>query len=327
MSTPNLLTVETPLHDHLSVPYHDFGPTDRPPRLVLVAGLHGNELNGVFVLARLADFLSQVAHKPLQTLRERVVIVPAVNLIGVNLCRRVWPPEQRDINRHFPGHREGASLERLTAALVQLTKSAYYRVDIHSSNRDIEEMPQVRLYEPNDDERATACLFGLPAVIERPTYPLFTTTLLHAWQGLGGENFVIQGGQADGLQMNHCGTLFRALLGFLDRTGIVTGLTLAEEDDHLHYFSFRQAFAVLTQQAGWFVSHREVGQWLQAGDLVGCIYDGFNGMLCREIKAPVAGLLGSLRRQPLLFEGDLIARIFTAAETDIADLTLHSPHQ
>ena len=49
-----LLHMTAPSREDFDVPYHDVGPRDQPPQLALVAGLHGNELNGVFVLARLA---------------------------------------------------------------------------------------------------------------------------------------------------------------------------------------------------------------------------------------------------------------------------------
>lgn len=330
MSTPDLLSIITPLGDSVTIPYHDIGPPQRPPRLALVAGLHGNELNGVFVLARLADFLNSVyaGKRGNQALRERVLVIPAVNTLGVNARSRTWPFDKIDINRLFPGCSEGETAQRIAAATLRVTRQAYYRVDIHTSNLDIEEMPQVRLYDPNDDERATACLFGLPAVIERPSNPIFTTNLVHAWREFGGENFVIQSGQAGNLQNQHCEVLFRALVAFLDRTGIVEGLTLAEDEEDLRYFSLNQTFAMLSEHAGIFVSRLEVGRWIHAGDSIGHIYDGFTGDIRSEVLAPVSGLLSSLRRQPWLFEGDLIARILTLGEFgNQLDVALHGQGQ
>lgn len=330
MPVSTLLEMTAPLRAGFTIPYHDLGPAERVPRLALVGGVHGNELNGVFVLARLADFLSRLhdGERPGQQLRERVLIIPAVNVLGINTRSRTWPFDKIDINRMFPGQESGETTQRIAAAVLQLTRQAYYRVDIHTSNLDIEEMPQIRLYEPNDDERATACLFGLPAVIERPLNAIFTTNLVHAWRRYGGENFVIQCGQAGNLQPLHCEALFRALVAFLDRTGIVSGIELPEDEEHLHYFGLNQVFALLSEQAGIFVSRLEVGRWIRAGDLIGHIYDGFSGALRREVRTPVAGLVSSLRRQPLLFEGDLMARILTPGDSgDRLDQVLHSQGQ
>ena len=89
------------------------------------------------------------------------------------------------------------------------------------------------------------------------------------------------------------------------------GLRLAEPEKDVHYFGPRQTFPLISDHAGWFVSRLEVGQWLQAGDLIGYVYDGFAGEAAREVRTPVAGLLSGIRRQPLLYEGDLVARILT----------------
>lgn len=330
MTTSTLLQMTAPLRGRFTIPYHDFGPPSRPPRLALVAGLHGNELNGVFVLARLADFLKHVeaGSRPGQRLRERVLIIPSVNVLGMHARTRAWPFDKIDINRVFPGHEHGETTQRIAAAVVNATRQAYYRVDIHSSNLDIEELPQVRLYAPNDDERASACLFGLPAIIERPINHIFTTNLVHTWRAYGGENFVIQGGQAGYLQPAHCEVLFRALVAFLDRTGIVEGVTLAAEEEDLRYFGLNQSCVLLSEQAGIFVSRLEVGRWVQTGDLIGHIYDGFSGEIRTEVRAPAAGLVSSLRRQPVLFQGDLMARIMTLNHTsNQIERILHSQGQ
>lgn len=313
MTKPTLLEMTGPLRNGFAIPYHDLGPQERTPRLAVVAGLHGNELNGVFVLSRLAAFLKSIAagERPGQRLHERVILIPAVNVLGINTRSRTWPFGRVDINRRFPGSAGGETAERIAAAVLEITGQAYYRIDVHNSNLDLEEMPQVRLYEPNDDERASACLFGLPAVIERSLDSTVSTTLVHAWREYGGENFVIQAGQAGNLQPPHCEALFRALVAFLDRAGIVEGASLSQDEDDLHYFGRNRSFGIFADQAGIFVSRLEVGRWILAGDRIGHIYDGFTGEIRTEIVAPVSGLLSTVRRQPLLFEGDLMARIQT----------------
>ena len=256
-----LLHMTAPLREDFSIPYHDFGPASQPAKLALVAGLHGNELNGIFVLSRLAECLQRMTdgRQPGQALTARIIVVPAVNVLGVNTRSRRWPFDKTDINRMFPGYDRGETTQRIADAVFQLTQNAYYRVDLHSSNGDFEEVPQVRLYEPSEDERATALLFGLPAVIERTTDSVFTSTLGHAWHACRGESFVIQAGRA--------------------------------------------------------------------GDLIGQVYDAFLGERRAEIRAPVAGLLSGLRRQPLLYQGDLIARMQSRTQIDGASSGVRGQEQ
>lgn len=317
MTTPTLLEMTAPLRDDFAIPYHDLGPIGGSPGLALVAGLHGNELNGIFVLSRLAEFLARVAdgRETSHRLNGRIVIVPAVNVLGVNTRSRRWPFDKTDINRMFPGYDAGETTQRIANAVFQATRAARYRVDVHSSNLDFEELPQVRLYEPTEDERSSALLFGLPAVIERRTDQVFTSTLGHAWRTSGGENFVIQAGRAGDLQLPHCERLFRALMAFLHHTGLVTGIDLATEDQDTHYFGVDRTMSLVSDHAGLFVTHVQVGTWLQAGALIGEVYDGFSGERRAEVRAPASGLLSGIRRQPLLYEGDLIARLQTRTPT------------
>ena len=279
------------------LPRHDIGPRARAPKLALVADAREAELNGIFVLSRLAAFLRgiEAGERRGLHLRERVVIIPAA--------------EGPTGSGGDHGQRRPRVSPATAAAMVELTQTAYYRVNIRPVSPEIEDMPQVCLYAPNDDERASACLFGLPAVIERPLEEAAPSDLVRAWQPCGGENFVIHAGQAGGLQTGHCETLFRALVAFLDRTGIVGGLRPSNEDEDLHYFGLKQIFVVLAEQSGIFSSTLNVGRWIRAGEALGHIYDGFSGEIRARVAAPVAGLLASLRRQPLLCSGGLVAKV------------------
>jgi hypothetical protein len=302
-----------PLRENFAIPYHDLGPPEGRPRVALVGGLHGDETNAVFVLARLAAYLRQIAAGDLAgpRLLQRVLVIPAVNLLGINTRSRAWPFDGTDLNRMFPGYEAGETTQRIAHAVLELTRRAHYRLDLHSSNLVFEEIPQVRLYEPTIDERASALLFGLPMVLERPVNPVYTTTLGAAWRAHGGENFVLQVGQAGSIQPHHCDRLFNALVRFLVGTNTIDGLELAEHEEDIHCFGVRQTLPMIAKRAGIFVSQLQVGRWLQAGDQIGEIYDGFDGVELQAVRTPVAGLLSGLRRQPLLFEGDLIARVQT----------------
>jgi predicted deacylase len=318
-----------PLGERFDVPYHAVGP-DGPPAVALVAGIHGNELNGVFVLSRLAAFLEGVAagRQRAGTLRRPVALVPAVNVLGINTRSRPWPFDRTDINRMFPGYDLGETTQRIAQAVFDLTRPAEYRIDIHSSNLDLEELPQVRLYDATDAEREHAAWFGLPAVVERPANKVFTHTIGHAWRLLGGENYVIQAGQAGYLQHRHCEALFRALVGFLQRCGALEAPDLAEGETDTHHFRVGQGVPLVSDTAGMFVSTLRVGRWVLAGELLGHVYDSFTGRVLEEVRAPVGGLLTAVRRQPLLYQGDMIARIHTRRpRPEGADAHLHTQGQ
>jgi predicted deacylase len=118
MTAPALLRMTAPLREDFEIAYHDIGGREQAPKLALVGGIHGDELNGIFVLSRLANFLRAVdaGRHGNQELTERVVIVPAVNILGVNIGSRRWPFDSTDINRMFPGYDAGETTQRTTAS-------------------------------------------------------------------------------------------------------------------------------------------------------------------------------------------------------------------
>ncbi|MCB1775885.1 MAG: hypothetical protein KDI50_00455 [Candidatus Competibacteraceae bacterium] len=290
------------LRGHQAALHSDMGPPERTPQLALVADLQSNELNGMFVLSRLAAFLRSIeaGERRELHLRERVVIIPNVDALR-SLSDHAWHADP-----------DGCpTTESVHDQVMAITQAAYYRINVRAAHSDLEEMPQVWLYAPNDDERASACLFGLPAVIEQPADSDEAGELARAWRPHRGENFIIHAGQSGNLQTGHCEILFRALVAFLSRTGVVGGLQLVEGEEDLHYFNRRQACDLRAERSGIFASRLEVGRWVRAGEELGQIHDGISGSILARVTAPVAGLLAGLRRQPLLCIGDPIARILT----------------
>lgn len=295
------------------IPYHDIGTVGKRPRIALVAGLAGQELNGTFALARLADYLRGVADGdyPDQRLRHRVLIIPAAMTAKATDHGDSAPSEQLPQAARAADGELPTAPEAEAQSLLEATRAAYYRVEIRGSGPEVEEVPQVRLYQCSDDERASAFLFGLPAIIEHPAHGLCSGSLVREWHRLGGENFILYAGQVGHLQLQHCERLFRALVSFLDRAEILEGVELSKEEEDTHHFGPHQTLPVFSEVAGFFVSCLEVGRWVRAGESVGTIYDPFLGTLVTDIRSPVNGLVSAIRRHPLFKAGELVARMQT----------------
>ena len=76
------------------------------PVLLLMAGVHGDELNGIDIVRRI---VYAGDHKPT---RGTVVCIPVLNIFGfVNLARKF--PDGRDLNRVFPGSKNGSLASRV----------------------------------------------------------------------------------------------------------------------------------------------------------------------------------------------------------------------
>src|SRR5438094_500240 len=82
----------------LRVPVNVLFGAKSGPCLVLVAGIHGDEAEGILALAELWEELDVAA------ISGRVVIVPVANPSAFAAGRRCSPLDDLDLNRIFPGN-------------------------------------------------------------------------------------------------------------------------------------------------------------------------------------------------------------------------------
>lgn len=111
------------------------------PRICVVTGTHGDELEGQYVCFRLNRIL---AENP-QFVSGIVDIYPAVNPLGIDSITRGIPRFDLDMNLHFPGDAKGTTEEVIAAKIISDMKGAACAVDIHASNIFLREIPQVRV--------------------------------------------------------------------------------------------------------------------------------------------------------------------------------------
>lgn len=99
------------------------------PRLLVTAGFHGDELNGIAVIHRLAAKLDP------QTMAGTLVLVPGLNTPGLLAGTRTFP-DGSNLNRLMPGADTGAA-DRYAARLWTglLRPNADAAVDLHTQSR------------------------------------------------------------------------------------------------------------------------------------------------------------------------------------------------
>ena len=112
------------------------------PRMAVVAGVHGDELEGLYLCQRLAAWLERLALTRPEALLGQVELYPAVNPLGLDTLSREVPVFDADLNRSFPGHAQGSLPQRIADALMRHLQGAALVIDVHASNRFLRELPQ-----------------------------------------------------------------------------------------------------------------------------------------------------------------------------------------
>jgi predicted deacylase len=154
MITKEIFKSNLPVGEKLSIKRSRFEPkssyknSEKLKRISIVSGIHGDELEGQFVIFLLAQWLNNNSDK----LRGIVDIYPAVNSLGVDTITRGFPLYDVDLNRTFPGDVNDFLPGQVVYALAQDVKGSDIAIDIHSSNIFLREIPQIRInkeYSPS----------------------------------------------------------------------------------------------------------------------------------------------------------------------------------
>lgn len=116
------------------------------PRLVAIAGVHGNEYPGPLALLELAQTLDPAS------IEGTLVLVPFANPLAYNAGTRSTPEDGVNLNRVFPGDPHGSVTLRLAHALVEgIVQDADLVVDLHSAEATGVMMPMAGFRESTGD--------------------------------------------------------------------------------------------------------------------------------------------------------------------------------
>ena len=93
------------------------------PHLAIVAGIHGTEPHGLWILKALYDDLAQFE------LKGRLTVIPCANPLGLGLGTRREPSSDEDLNRRFPGRLDGTMAEQLAFHIFEILQEADFVVN------------------------------------------------------------------------------------------------------------------------------------------------------------------------------------------------------
>lgn len=135
------------------------------PLLFVTAAIHGDELNGVGIVREL------LARVEPTDLSGALVMAPIVNVLGVQFHSR-YLPDQRDLNRCFPGSPDGSTASRLAHTLMtEVIGIADAGVDLHTAANRRMNVPQIRCSLDDPITRALGLAFGAPFLLDAARRP------------------------------------------------------------------------------------------------------------------------------------------------------------
>ena len=125
-----IATASLAVNENLNIQKHRIANGESKKRLSLVTGTHGDELEGQYLAYMIGFYLNE----NISQLDGIVDIYPALNPMGIDSITRGVPMFDLDMNRVFPGSKDGTMIEVLCASIVDDIAGSDVCVDIHSSN-------------------------------------------------------------------------------------------------------------------------------------------------------------------------------------------------
>ncbi|MGI6230191.1 MAG: M14 family metallopeptidase [Tractidigestivibacter sp.] len=286
-------------------PFSATPPADgHRPRIVVVTGIHGDELEGQYVAYRLGKLLEERRN----LLWGTIDIFPAVNPLGINCIERGVPMFDIDLNRTFPGDPAGDLTETLAAAVTADVEGADAVVDIHASNIFLREMPQVRINERSADVLLPlAPLLNVDLVWVHASATVLESTFAYALNERRTPTLVVETGVGMRITRSYGERLTQGVLRLAAHFGAWGGSAEASPEPIV---SHDGAVSYLNAESGGiFLPEVEHGSHVEKGQLIGVVASASKGEVVQRVIAPESGLLFTLREYPVVYPGSLLARI------------------
>lgn len=274
-------------------------------RISVVTGIHGDELEGQYVCFELIRRIN--AQK--ENLKGIVDIYPAMNPLGIDSITRGIPAFEMDMNRLFPGDIGGNMTEYLAARMIEDLHGSEVVLDIHASNIYLTEIPQIRVNALHEERLLPlAKEANVDFVWVHGASTVLESTLAYSLNSIGTPTLVVEMGvgmritKAYGDQMvNGIFNLMRKLDIWEGETAAVRQPVISRNPEDVAYLN--------AATGGLFVPTVRHGARLEKGDLIGEILDPLCGSVRDEVRAPMDGMLFTIREYPVVDEGSLVGRL------------------
>ncbi len=302
-----IASVEMPVDEKLEIKKMRFTPDgeDSGKRISIVTGVHGDELEGQYVCWEVSR---RIQEHP-ECLIGTVDIYPAMNPLGIDSITRGIPAFDLDMNRLFPGSRDGAMTEYIAAEIINDLMGSDLCMDIHASNIYLTELPQIRINELHEKELVPlAKAANVDFIWVHGASTVLESTLAYSLNSRGVPTLVVEMGVGMRITRSIGDQLTDGIFRLMRTLGIWTG-KVAQVREPVISSDPDEVMFLNAAHSGIFVQEASHNTWLKKGESVGKVVDPLKGTVLEEVVSPEDGLLFTIREYPVVDEGSLMARI------------------
>lgn len=274
------------------------------PVLLLVAGIHGDEVNGVEIVRQIIRNKYNVPEAG------TIICIPVVNVFGFLSQNRKFP-DGKDMNRMFPGSKNGSLASRFAYAIMnEIIPHVDYVIDYHTGGDERFNYAQVRLDTSDTETLELAKIFGTKFIINSPKR---SKSFRKSATDLGKKVLLYEGGKS--LNLDRIVTQ-RAIEGTL-RVIQHLGMNNFDEDDtenrEQDNLMVTDTQWIRAGKSGMYRSFTKLGSMVMKGQILGSISDPYGGRE-KMVKATNDGYIICQNHTPLVNQGDALFHITKQSE-------------
>lgn len=291
----NALIARLPTRTPINIPVFVSRAKKAGPTLLVMAGIHGDETNGIEILRRI---IRNKYHKPTCG---TVIAIPVFNVYGfINHSRGL--PDGKDLNRSFPGSKTGSLASRVAHFMTnEILPQVDIGIDFHTGGASHNNYPQIRASFQSEEEFGIAKAFGAPFIIESP----FRDKSLRKTAAKAGKPILVyEGGETLRLRKQVLDVGVSGLLRVMKYLGMRDD---APEAVHQPIF-IKNSTWIRAKYAGLHHAHVRNGNKIERNQMLGLITDPY-GQFEKVIKSPVNGYVIGINNYPVVNMGDALLHI------------------
>jgi predicted deacylase len=272
------------------------------PTLTVLAGVHGDEYEGVRAIPQIFRALD------LAELRGRLIAVPVCNVPAYRTATRSSPIDGLNLARVFPGDAHGTVTQRIAHTLTeQIIAPANLLIDLHSAGVAYS-MPTLVGYPYADTPHgrascAAALAFGCDVVWAHPPDPSAGGRTISAAEALG-IPWIYTEAAGGGRTLPEDVECYRnGVLNVMRHLGMLPGQPVTQPL-RCHLLGAGNTDApIRVDTSGYFVSEVALLDTITTGQVLGHVLD-FSGESIETIRAHADGRVVMLRGIPAVHAGD-----------------------
>jgi predicted deacylase len=284
-----------PTHTLIEIPVFVFNGKEPGPTILFLAGMHGDEINGIEVVRKL------IMRDDVKHLKSGcVVAIPVINIISFIAGTRDLP-DGRDLNRCFPGTKNGSLGSRIAHDLMTTIISQIdFGIDFHTGGSKISNYPQIRCVFDNRKNLELGKIFSPLLVLNSP---FRENTLRQAAAKLGKQILVFEGGESRRFDYESVTEGLNGCLRVLKHYRMIK-----TEVKNTPTVFLQKSSWVRAKSSGLFHTTKKSGSRVKKGEVLGMICDPY-GEVEYELFAPADGFIVGVNNQPVVNAGDALIHV------------------